>query len=211
MQTYTNKNEKSRHENSRAAKPNNGAQRAEEQLASAIAQFASGNELPSSLPAAGLAASAPSAATYWNELGRLVGEHEDVRKAMASAAANISGQYLRERGAEPRELEEFFSRLSGGDTTVTTRGGTVVRTFFWGFHIEVSHEDLDLFLATAATVNTIVATIGGGIPSPAQPWILLVAGFIAAVLALLKGLDRGKGVYISMSWFAPGVFIPTSV
>jgi hypothetical protein len=60
-------------------------------------------------------------------------------------------------------------------------------------------------------INTIVSTIGGSIPSPAAPWIKLVALFIAGALKLLKTLDKGHGVYISMSWFAPGIFIPTSV
>ncbi len=27
----------------------------------------------------------------------------------------------------------------------------------------------------------------------------------------LKGMDRGRGIYIGISWFAPGAFVPTPV
>jgi hypothetical protein len=94
---------------------------------------------------------------------------------------------------------------------IDSKGGTVVRTFWWGFHVQVSHEDLQVFLTTAGAINTIVQTIGGAFPGPAQAFITIVALFINASLALLRALDRGYGVYISMSWFAPGAFVATSV
>jgi metacaspase-1 len=91
------------------------------------------------------------------------------------------------------------------------RGGTVVRAFFWGFHIEISHKDLQAFLSAADPVNALIGSIGGAVPSPAAPFIALAAAFVAGALGLLRSLDQGNGVYISMSWFAPGVFIPTTV
>jgi hypothetical protein len=90
------------------------------------------------------------------------------------------------------------------------RGGTVVRTFWWGFHIEISHQDLSAFLNTATPINAVAAAIGP-VTGPAAPFVALVAGFIAGALEVLRGLDRGRGAYVSMSWFAPGVFVPTSV
>lgn len=90
------------------------------------------------------------------------------------------------------------------------RGGTVVRAFWWGFHVEISHQDLATFLGAAIPVNSIAAAIGP-VTGPAAPFVALVAGVIAATLEALRGLDRGRGVYVSMSWFAPGVFVPTSV
>jgi hypothetical protein len=91
------------------------------------------------------------------------------------------------------------------------RGGTIVRVFWWGFYIRISHEDLEVILTSADVINTLVDTIGGSIPSPAQPWIKLLAPFVAAIHQKLRELDRGCGVDINMSWFAPGVFIPTPV
>jgi metacaspase-1 len=94
---------------------------------------------------------------------------------------------------------------------MANRGGTVVRSFWWGFHIEVSHEDIQAFLASADPINAVIGAVGGGIPSPAAPFIALAAAFVAGALGLLRTLDQGSGVYISMSWFAPGVFVPTTV
>lgn len=90
-------------------------------------------------------------------------------------------------------------------------GGVTVRAFWWGFHIEIDHPSLESILTSADAVNALVGMIGGAIPSPAQPWIVLAAQFVAGAHQLLRSLDRGQGVYISMSWFAPGIFVPTSV
>jgi hypothetical protein len=91
------------------------------------------------------------------------------------------------------------------------RGGSIVRAFWWGFHIQLSHEDLETVLNSADMINALVDMIGGNIPSPAQPWIKLLAPFVASLHQRLREMDRGCGIYISMSWFAPGVFIPTPV
>lgn len=40
---------------------------------------------------------------------------------------------------------------------------------------------------------------------------MIAAVFIAGALRLLRELDQGRGVYISMSWFAAGAFVPTTV
>jgi hypothetical protein len=107
-------------------------------------------------------------------------------------------------------LQIDLSRAMPTVASPAPRGGTVVRAFWWGFHVEISHQDLAAFLSTAAPINMIAAAIGP-VTGPAAPFVALVAGFIAGALELLRGLDRGRGVYVSMSWFAPGVFVPTSV
>ncbi len=95
-------------------------------------------------------------------------------------------------------------------TPRAAKGKPIVRTYFWGFHIEVSSQGLGNFLSVAQPVNAIVAAIGP-VTGPAAPFILAAAGFVAGALKLLKNLDHGQGVYISMSWISPGVFIPTTV
>lgn len=95
---------------------------------------------------------------------------------------------------------------------VATRGGGVtVRAFWWGFHLQIDHEALEEVLDSADAVNTLVGTIGGSIPSPAQPWIAVIAKFVTSAHALLRNVDQGNGIYLSMSWFAPGIFVPTTV
>jgi hypothetical protein len=95
--------------------------------------------------------------------------------------------------------------------TPTDTGQTEVRAYWWGFHVQLSHADLLTVLDSADVVNDLVGLIGGNIPSPAQPWIKLLAPFISATHQALRGLDHGRGIYISMSWVTPGIFIPTSV
>ncbi|WP_437589706.1 caspase family protein [Sorangium sp. So ce1000] len=95
-------------------------------------------------------------------------------------------------------------------TTRAATGAPIVRAFFWGFHIEISSQSLREFLSVADPINAIVAALGP-ITGPAAPFVALAAAFIAGALQLLRGLDRGNGVYVSMSWFAPLVFIPTTV
>lgn len=89
-------------------------------------------------------------------------------------------------------------------------GPPITRAFWWGFHIECSSQGLRDFLSVADPINAIAKAIGP-MTGPAAPFVLAAAAFIAASLQLLRNLDRGNGVYISMSWFAPGVFIPTTV
>lgn len=151
----------------------------------------------------------PTFASFAAVLAQLVDASPDLRVTLEGLATKVARQYLVEQKLQTPSHDQFLAwmRTPGA----ANKGGTVVRAFWWGFHIEISHEDLGAFVTGAGGVNSIVAAIGGGIPSPAQPWILLVAGFIAGALELLQGLDRGRGVYVSMTWFAPGAFVPTSV
>jgi hypothetical protein len=89
-------------------------------------------------------------------------------------------------------------------------GPPIVRAFWWGFHIECSSQGLRDFVGVADPINTIAAAIGP-VTGPAAPFVLAAAAFIAGMLQTLRNLDQGNGVYISMSWFALGIFIPTTV
>lgn len=97
-----------------------------------------------------------------------------------------------------------------GDGTRMAAGAPIVREFWWGFRIECSSQALRDFLSVADPVNAFAAAIGP-ITGPAAPFVLAAAAFAGGALQLLRSLDRGNGVYISMSWFAPGIFIPTTV
>lgn len=142
-------------------------------------------------------------------LGQLVSSSPDLLNAIERVAVKGMRQHLAEGAVSIPSVQELRTLFRTDE--ITPRGGSVVRAFWWGFHVQVSHGDLQSFLSGAGGVNSIVAAIGGGVPSPAAPWIALVAAFIAGALALLKGLDHGRGVYVSMSWFALGIFVPTSV
>ena len=143
------------------------------------------------------------------------GNWEEVSSALTQRLRESrgDGQQLIHRVIEANERAAEAAYFSGVSLSARAqvRGGSVARVFWWGFHVEISHQDLPTVLGAADTVNTLVDLIGGSIPSPAQPWIKLLAPFISGTLQLLRALDRGRGIYISMSWFAPGAFVPTSV
>lgn len=145
------------------------------------------------------------------ELEALVEASPELQRAVEEMMARNVRQTLALTGAAVPSTEEFKTMVRAKTIGVRSKGGTVVRTFWWGFHVQISHEDLGVFLTGAMTVNAIATAIGGGIPSPAQPFFLLIGGFILATLAALKALDRGQGIYISMLWWMPGAFVPTSV
>ncbi|MDE8671062.1 hypothetical protein PY310_21150 [Pseudarthrobacter sp. H3Y2-7] len=111
----------------------------------------------------------------------------------------------------PPQASADESRDEVGAGVLSFTDGVTVRAFWWGFHVEFSHEAATRILDSADVLNSVVSSIGGSIPSPAQPWIKLLAPFIAGTHKLLRDLDKGQGLYVSMSWFAPGVFIPTAV
>jgi hypothetical protein len=159
----------------------------------------------------GVAAPEPSFASLAVELDALVESSPELRAAVEEAMARNVRQALAFTNAPVASTEAIISMIRDKAIGTKSKGGTVARAFWWGWHVEISHEDLTVALATGDTVNTLVRLIGGSIPSPAQPFIVLAAAFVAAAIGLVRSLDRGRGVYISMSWFAPGIFIPTSV
>jgi hypothetical protein len=92
-----------------------------------------------------------------------------------------------------------------------TRGGTVARAFWWGFHIQVSREDVQQLINGFGGANTFIGLLAPIVPPVIRPFLAVVRVFLEVSTAVLRALDRGRGVYISMSWFAPGIFVPTSV
>jgi hypothetical protein len=57
----------------------------------------------------------------------------------------------------------------------------------------------------------LISTIGPLCPNAVRPFLSVAQLFLAGASAVLVAVDHGRGVYISMSWFAPGAFIPTSI
>jgi hypothetical protein len=146
---------------------------------------------------------------FAHELDAIVASNQELRDHLREVVARSVGQALADDGLDVPSADDFAEIFEG--FSLKAKGGTVARAFWWGFHVQISREDLRSFLDGAGSVNAIVAAFGGSIPSPAQPFITLAAVFVSGALGLLESLDRGSGVYISMTWFAPGIFVPTSV
>jgi hypothetical protein len=146
------------------------------------------------------------------ELESLFQANPELERAVEEVSVRNARQTLALAGSTAvPSSEDFKEMLRSGTVGPVSKGGTVVRTFWWGFHVQISKEDLDVVLSAGMTVNTIAMTIGGGIPGPQQPFFLLIGGFIIAAIAALRAMDRGRGIYISMLWWAPGAFVPTPV
>lgn len=151
---------------------------------------------------------------------------EKMRPFAMSYSTEVDGLRILSAGlADPKVRAKFEAAAAEGARKVlppdvaevsavppgpAPRGGTVVRAFWWGFHIEISHEDLAGAVAAADTAGAIVAAIGP-VTGPAAPFVSAAGGFVALMGAVMAGMDRGRGVYLSMSWFALGVFVPTPV
>jgi hypothetical protein len=149
----------------------------------------------------------PSLTSFATTLDHLISSSPELKRAVEETLARSARQALALGEGPVPSTDELLAALR--TPPVARKGGTYVRGDFWGFYIKVSHEDLGVFLATAVPLTVITATLAAGIWPPAAPFIGLAAAFIAGMLALLKALDRGNGVYINMSWFAPGIFVPT--
>lgn len=96
-------------------------------------------------------------------------------------------------------------------TSARTRGGTVARAFWWGFHIQISHADVQMIINGMNGAGALIDALTPLVPPVIRPFLAVVKIFLDVSAAVLRALDRGRGVYISMSWFAPAVFVPTSV
>lgn len=136
-----------------------------------------------------------------------VGIQAFLHGAIAASAMQAAAPSL-----PPGEVVPTFASIFACAPAAPSDGGqATVRAFWWGFHVQISHNDLATVLDSADAVNDLVVMVGGNIPSPAAPWIRLIGPFVSATHDLLRSLDRGRGIYISMSWIAPGVFVPTTV
>jgi hypothetical protein len=150
----------------------------------------------------------PSFKGFATNLDKLVDSSPELRRAVEETMArNVRRAMAFGDGPVP-STEEWLAAMR--TPPVMTKGGSNVRWDWWGFQLKVSHEDLNVFLATAVPLTAITATLVIALAGPTAPFVAAVAAFIAGVLGLLKALDRGNGIYISMSWFAVGAFIPTT-
>ena len=92
--------------------------------------------------------------------------------------------------------------------TPANTAGVTVEAFWWGFHIVIPHGAMDDFAQTLDTIDTVLGAIAGE-SGPAAPFLELAAEALKLMIGLCRTMDHGNGIYFSMTWAAPGVFIPT--
>ena len=111
-------------------------------------------------------------------------------------------------GAVITELEAVLARHR--DSHPPHTGKIACREYWWGFQLEIPHAILERWSIESADPAHIAAEIGAGI-GPSAAFRRRVAAWIARRLAKLVQLDRGAGVYTSMTWMAPNIFIPMPI
>lgn len=112
---------------------------------------------------------------------------------------------------EPETIEEQLlgGMLEGGKNQVIT-----AEAFWWGYHFVIPESAMKDFTdagdVTAAFMGlggAVIAASGGSL----APVVAIVAAYVAAELALMRAVDRGKGVYLSASWASPAAIVPTPI
>jgi hypothetical protein len=111
-------------------------------------------------------------------------------------------------GAEIKDLEAVLACARG--TRPPPSGNIACREYWWGFQLEIPHDILSAWQAGVTEPGDIADAIGSG-TGPSAPFRRRVAYWIARRLDDLQQLDRGAGVYTSMTWMAPNIFVPASI
>jgi len=91
--------------------------------------------------------------------------------------------------------------VTEADVTVGVNG--------WGIVFTLSHNAAQDLAFGSDVVSTIVGIVAAAFP-PAALVAGLVAGFIALNAQLIRGVDVGNGVFLTVPWLLPGVVIPGS-
>jgi hypothetical protein len=140
--------------------------------------------------------------------------HLHVYLAEASRLAVLD----REFGLRLSELGVDLSAISADDAMALARavkpalrgGNMTCRAFWWGFHLEIPHLELDM-LADAGVDHLAVRRMIEAVPPRVGPHLGTLVDFVVANFVAIKELDRGAGVFISMSSFAPDMYVATPV
>jgi hypothetical protein len=103
-------------------------------------------------------------------------------------------------------IDDFEAVLGRTHAPRTAPAGVIAcHPYWWGFQVELTHASLAAWLPT--TEWTEIAIAMGPLSGPASPFLRRAAMWIASRLDELEQLDRGAGVYASMTWMAPNIFV----
>jgi hypothetical protein len=98
-----------------------------------------------------------------------------------------------------------------GDPSVAARPAQITaQAFWWGFHFVVPEELMEVWTSAGIGLGAVLAAVAPE-TGPAAPFVWLAGAYLAAEFELAKRVNRGRGVYVSMLWVAPGIFLPTPV
>jgi metacaspase-1 len=123
-----------------------------------------------------------------------------------------------EFGARMTRLGVDLSSISPSDAAALSRavkgsarlGGLACRTFWWGFHLEMPHAEIEALAATGIDELSLVRMLEV-VPRAVAPHVGSLVEYVVATFEHIKTLNRGAGVFVSMSSFAPDLYVVTAV
>jgi hypothetical protein len=115
-------------------------------------------------------------------------------------------------GPVPAEVAHLESSLSTAVPRVASAQAHITaEAHWWGFQIFIP-EPIMKQLATASSLfSTILGLLTPVLVGPLAAVLVIVAGYVAAELAAMKAVDKGKGVELSATWLAPVVLVPSAL
>lgn len=134
------------------------------------------------------------------------------------AEASRRSQEDADFGARLTDLGVDLSAISEDDALALAHAvktssrveSTACRTFWWGFHLELSSSEVAELAAHGITHAALVRTLEA-VPHRIAPHLSTLVDYLANQAAEIVAVDRGAGVYISMSTFAPDLYVATPV
>ncbi|HLK90047.1 MAG TPA: hypothetical protein VKZ18_09135 [Polyangia bacterium] len=138
-----------------------------------------------------------------------------IQAALAQVASQKVPQHVARGGAAPTvTAADIVAEIvkAAGEPNAVARGTITAQGFVWGFSLYIPEDQMGEILGGATTAAGVLAAVGGALSGTwAAPFIAVLAAYIVAEIAWMKSVDKGRGVAINMSWFAPGVFVPTAL
>jgi len=124
--------------------------------------------------------------------------------------ANRDAEFRERVEATGAVIDNFEAVLERTRVDHSAPSGMIAcRTYWWGFQLEIPHAALAAWTEDTESAE-IAAAIGAGV-GPVAPFRRRAAAYVASRLAELQNLDRSAGVYVSMTWMAPNIFVPIAI
>jgi hypothetical protein len=171
-------------------------------------------------------------AAAFKELGMELPDVRELQKAARAAlreqnvAADTDADVLAAsaramaHAAQPASAEGGASTATAGDQFYRGVPGYHAEAFWWGFHIPFSKADADDLVKTLVKLDVALVALTAAIAMIPKVNVVVVP-FLAAlvvylfaeiiVIAAVNASCGGPGIWISMAWLAPGVFVPTCI
>lgn len=85
------------------------------------------------------------------------------------------------------------------------------KSHWWGFQIFIPENVMKQLTQGASLFSTILGLLTPVLVGPLAAVAVIVAGYVAAELAAMKAVDKGKGVELSAIWAAPAILVPSAL